>query len=70
MKKLLRNGFLLIIVLVLIRGWLFRLTVAYHPISERATIAIEDEGFAQSIENQGIDTTLEYLVKRSLKLTT
>lgn len=69
MKKLLRNIFLLAIVLVLIRGWLFRLTVSSHPVSEQAVIAATDSGLLQHIENQPIDTNLQAIVRRSLSLT-
>jgi hypothetical protein len=70
MKKMLRNIFLIAILLVLVRGWLFRLTVTYHPISERAAITATDEKLAQQLGNQPIDTAIQSIIRRSLNLTT
>jgi hypothetical protein len=69
MKKLLRNSFLLLLVLFLLRGWLFRLMVAYHPISERPSIVVEDKKLLQQLESQPVDSNLHRIVKRSLDLT-
>jgi hypothetical protein len=69
MKKLLRNSFLLLLVLFLLRGWLFRLMVAYHPISERPSIVVEDKILLQQLKNQPVDSNLQRIVKRSLDLT-
>jgi hypothetical protein len=69
MKKLLRNSFLLLLVLFLLRGWLFRLMVAYHPMSERSTIVAKDKNLLQQLENQVVDTALQRIVDQSLDLT-
>ncbi len=69
MKKLLRNSFLLLLALFLLRGWLFRLMVAYHPVSERPTIVAKDEKLLQKLENQVIDTALQRIIDKSLDLT-
>ncbi len=68
--KLLRNSILLLLIFSLLRGWLYRLLVSYHPISERPAIEAKDGNLLQQLENQPIDTSLQRIVKRSLNLTT
>ncbi len=69
MKKLFRNSLLLLLAVFLFRGWLFRLMVTYHPISERPTIVAKDEKLLQQLENQVIDTALQRIIDQSLDLT-
>lgn len=61
---------LLILLVIVLRGWLYRLTVTYHPISERPAILATDKGFKQQLENQPIDTSMQRIVWQSLNLTT
>lgn len=70
MKKVLRNIFLIAIVLLLARSWIFRLLISYQPISDRPAIEAKDENLLQQLENQPIDTSLQRIIKRSLNLTT
>jgi hypothetical protein len=61
---------LLILLVIVLRGWLYRLTVTYHPISERPSILTTDKGFRQQLEYQPVDTSMQRIVRQSLSLTT
>ncbi|MBK8565904.1 MAG: hypothetical protein IPN76_21810 [Saprospiraceae bacterium] len=61
---------LLILLVIVLRGWLYRLTVSYHPIGERPAILATDKGFIQHLEHQPIDTSMQRIVRQSLNLTT
>jgi hypothetical protein len=67
--KLLRPSLLLLLLLLLFRGYLFRLVVCYHPIGAQPNFVINDDKLAQYLESQPIDTNLQRIVKRSLDLT-
>ncbi len=70
MKKILKYSLLTLLVLFLIRGWLFRQLVAYHNQAERSTFSLTNQILAQNIENQQIDTSIQNIVHRSLLFTT
>lgn len=68
MKKALRNILLLILVLVLIRGWLFRATVQYHQSTTLPTHEISNRAFLQFIDKQQVEPKIQAIAKKSLRL--
>ena len=69
MKKWLKIGFALLLLLALFRGWVFRLLVTYHPILEQQTYSVSDKNLSQLLDNQSIDSAVENIVKQALYLT-
>lgn len=69
MKNLLKYSFLVLLALLLFRGWLFQQLVTYHAVSELPAFALSNQNLAQDIENQQIDTSIQNIVKRSLAFT-
>lgn len=70
MKKLLKYSFLALLVLFLIRGWLFRHLVVYHAKNERPAFSLTNKNLLQNIENQEVDTSIQSIVRRSFTFTT
>ncbi|MCF8244283.1 MAG: hypothetical protein K9J37_05715 [Saprospiraceae bacterium] len=69
MKRFLKYSFLTLLVLFLIRGWLFRHLVSYHSENERPIFVLTNPSLSQKIENQTVDTSIQSIVRRSLIFT-
>ncbi len=69
MKKWIKIGFVLLLLLVLFRGWLFRLVVTYYPISAQQNYSVSDKKLEELLDNQPIGSNVENIIEQSLRLT-
>ncbi len=60
---------LILLFALLIRGWLFRLMVAYHATQSHAIFGVEDFEYQASLEQIPIDTSIEAIIHQSLNFT-
>jgi hypothetical protein len=67
--RILKIAFLFLLVVFLLRGWLFRQTVRYQPTEERQEFALTDPVFQQKLENLPAETSIEKIIRQALDLT-
>jgi hypothetical protein len=67
--KRLKIILLVILVLFLLRGNIFRLMITYHPIEEQPSYPISAKNLAELVENKPISADAESIVKQTLRLT-
>lgn len=67
MKKTLRNILLLVLMVFLIRGWIFRSLVKYHTTTTLSKQEISNQALSQFIEKQEVEPNIQAILKKSLR---